>query len=170
MITELGYTIPHPTTDLAIAAQFTALELKQAVSLTTNIRNGTLVWRKVAAGAIQAPTDYDADYLLVQDLATGVGANMDRLLLGKVFSTFSTDFTATNQDFILGQGATPYIGTLPDATTALLPVTIKNIGLGDLTMVGVLGQTLDGSADTILRGGRKATMTFYPIGGNWWFA
>lgn len=62
VIAELGITLVHPSTDFAILSQFTPGEIETATSLTTAILAGTLIWRKVAAGADQVAADYDPDY------------------------------------------------------------------------------------------------------------
>lgn len=82
-IAELGYTITHPTTDFAIDEQFTSREIKNAESLTTAIRNGTLVWKKTSGGSTESPTDYDPDYVALQEENLGLGDLDDRDVLFK---------------------------------------------------------------------------------------
>jgi hypothetical protein len=80
VISELGITIPNPTTDFDVGSQFSDEDVKHADSLTTAIRNGTLVWRKVAAGAVQTPTDYDPEWLEIEAGNTGTGAAADQVV------------------------------------------------------------------------------------------
>jgi len=82
-ISELGITIPDPTTDYDLSGQFDSDDIKIAASLTTAIRNGTLVWRKVAAGAVQPPTDYDEDFLDIENENLGLGLVDDRTVTFK---------------------------------------------------------------------------------------
>jgi len=65
-IPELGITITHPTTDFEVDAQFIDEEIKQATTLTTNIRSGDLVWKKTSGGSAETPTDYDPDYVEIE--------------------------------------------------------------------------------------------------------
>lgn len=78
-IPELGITIVHPAVDFAILNQFTPIEVRNATSLTAAILGGSLIWKKTAGGAAQAAADYDPDYALATELATGTGAGADRL-------------------------------------------------------------------------------------------
>ena len=78
VISQLGITLPHPTTDYEVTAQFSAEEIKNAEDLTTKIRNGTLVWKKTAGGSTETSTDYDADFVDVELENTGVGASDDQ--------------------------------------------------------------------------------------------
>ena len=71
VISELGITIAHPTTDFNMGAQFSADEIAGANSLTSAIQAGTLVWKLDAGGATQAAADYDPDHLEVENLSTG---------------------------------------------------------------------------------------------------
>lgn len=82
-IPELGITITHPTTDFNVDAQFSSNEIERASTLTSLIQAGTLVWRKVAAGAIQTPSDYDSNYLEVDEENTGPGPSADRTVTFK---------------------------------------------------------------------------------------
>lgn len=85
-IPELGITIAHPTTDRDMGSQFSSDEIEAAASLTTAIRSGSLVWRKLAAGAIQTATDYDEQYLVIADENTGSGAHNDQVVTFKDLS------------------------------------------------------------------------------------
>jgi hypothetical protein len=71
VVPELGIAIVHPTTDFQIDTQFSPDEIGGAASLTTAITSGVLIWRKVAAGAIQTPSNYDPDYVDIQSENTG---------------------------------------------------------------------------------------------------
>jgi len=79
-IPELGITLTDPTVDRQLDAQFSAEDIKGAVSLTSAITSGALVWKKTAGGAIEVPSDYDADFLEVQQDATGTGNANDQVL------------------------------------------------------------------------------------------
>lgn len=70
VISELGITISHPTTDFEITDQFEAEEIRSAESLTTAIQNGDLNWKKSSGGPIENGADYDPDYAEVVELAT----------------------------------------------------------------------------------------------------
>lgn len=69
---ELGFMLTHPTVDYDITSQFTAEEIRRAVSLTSAIQSGALVWRKVAAGATESPSSYDSDFSEIEELAESV--------------------------------------------------------------------------------------------------
>lgn len=83
VITELGITVVHPTVDRSISDQFSAEEIKNAESLTTNIRSGELVWRKTSGGTVQPPTDYDPDFIEIEQSNTGGGLQDDRSVIFK---------------------------------------------------------------------------------------
>jgi hypothetical protein len=82
-IPELGFTLTHPSTDYDLSAQFSAEDLKGASTLTALIRAGTLVWKKTSGGAVETPTDYDQDFVDVENENTGVGAQADRVVMFK---------------------------------------------------------------------------------------
>jgi hypothetical protein len=82
-IPELGITIVDPTTDRNMGSQFSSDEIERAASLTTAIQAGTLVWRKVAAGAIQPAADYDSNFLEIDEENTGPGQLNDRVVTFK---------------------------------------------------------------------------------------
>lgn len=83
VIPELGITISHPTTDRDISSQFDSEDIRNAGTLTSVIRAGTLVWRKTAGGAAQPATDYDADFVDVDSENTGPGLKADRVVTFK---------------------------------------------------------------------------------------
>ena len=70
-IPELGIVITHPTTDKDMGTQFSSEEIQGSSSLTTAIVAGTLVWRKIAAGTIQTPANYDGDFLEIERMNAG---------------------------------------------------------------------------------------------------
>jgi len=78
VISELGITIVHPTTDYALSDQFTAEEIQHAESLTTSIVNGTLIWKKTSGGSVETPSDYDPEFLDIEEESTGTGREKDR--------------------------------------------------------------------------------------------
>lgn len=83
VIPELGITIVHPTVDRDMGSQFSSDEIERASTLTTSIQSGTLIWRKVAAGAIQPAADYDSNYLEIDEENTGSGLIDDRVVTFK---------------------------------------------------------------------------------------
>jgi len=105
IIPELGITIPHPTTDRDIGAQFTLEEIQGATSLTSFIVIGTLIWKKTAGGAAQTPANYDGDFLELEVMNTGSGILDERgtlfknliaaVLLPKCGSVAVASFTGT---------------------------------------------------------------------------
>jgi hypothetical protein len=90
-ITELGYTITHPTTDFEVDAQFTSDEIERAASLTTAIQAGTLIWRKVAAGTNQPAADYDPNFVEIDEENLGPGQTLDRTVTFKDLGTGSAE-------------------------------------------------------------------------------
>ena len=82
-IPELGISITHPTTDRELSSQFDSEDIRNAGTLTSVIRSGTLVWRKTAGGSVQAATDYDADFVDVDSENTGPGLKADRVVTFK---------------------------------------------------------------------------------------
>ena len=95
-IQELGVVIVHPTTDRDMGAQFSAEEIVRAVTLTSTIQAGTLVWRKVAAGAVQAAADYDPEFVEAEQEATGPGLYIDRGLRLRELWTPTVQATAAS--------------------------------------------------------------------------
>lgn len=77
-IPELGIVITHPATNMALSDQFSPEDLQNAETLTSVIRAGTLVWRKTAGGAAQTATDYDSDFVKIEQQNTGLGSKQDR--------------------------------------------------------------------------------------------
>jgi len=116
-IEEFGFTLAHPETDYAISDQFDADEVRYAETLTTTIRNGTLIWRMTPAGAIQPPTDYDPDYLDAERENTGDGLEDNQVVLFKdlnslvaVSASPGYSFGGTgniNNSFLLRPGGAP---------------------------------------------------------------
>jgi hypothetical protein len=90
VISELGITITHPTTDFEIDAQFTAEEIKLAPTLTSAINAGTLVWKKTAGGAAQTAANYDSDYLEATELNEGPSSD-SRVVLQSGSTVLSLD-------------------------------------------------------------------------------
>lgn len=86
----------------------------------------------------------------------------------RITAQTSVDRTITNEDFVRGFGATAITVTLPDVSANTKLRYIKHIGTQDLTVVGVSGQTIDGNANIILRGGKKQAVTLESQGGQWW--
>lgn len=132
-VPELGITIVHPTTDFNVTGQFSAEEIKGAASLTTAIQNGTLIWRRVAAGANQVAADYDSDFAEVEELSAGAGSSVNDTLvtpfgtpalstLGSVQATTNSIKTLTRtsntQQIFTGTTAGQRIN-LPVATTLI---------------------------------------------------
>jgi hypothetical protein len=66
ILTDLGISINHPTSNRDLSLEFTAIELKNSIQLTTAIQNGYLL---VDDGSFSIDaTDYDPDEVLLQDL------------------------------------------------------------------------------------------------------
>jgi len=82
-------------------------------------------------------------------------------------SSLST-YTITDEDFFRGFGALAQVVTLPDATSNTKERNIKNTSSGDMTITGISGQTIDGNANLVLRGGKKQSVTLRSEGGLWW--
>ena len=80
-IYELGLLIAHPTVDFDLGSQFNGVDVARAKSLTTAITAGDLIWRKVAAGAVEAAAAYDDQYWLNAEENTGTGAHADQVAL-----------------------------------------------------------------------------------------
>lgn len=89
-VPELGISIIHPTTDQDLLGQFSSDEISKAFSLTAAIVSGALVWRKIAAGVIQTPSNYDSDWAEVAELNTGTGVSADRIVTFKDLLTTTT--------------------------------------------------------------------------------
>jgi len=83
IIDELGYTIVHPTVDYQIDLQFDPEDIRNAVSLTTAILSGTLIWKKTAGGLAETPTDYDPDFIDIEYENLGTGNQEDRVVTFK---------------------------------------------------------------------------------------
>lgn len=123
-IHELGITITHPTTDRDLSDQFTQDELQYAHTLTTNIRNGTLTWKKTSGGSAQPATDYDPDFVESDEPNTGDGLKDDRVVTFKDLGTGAGPngggpFYLTNPGS-LGLGDYFYIGNIETSKTAQL--------------------------------------------------
>lgn len=103
VIPELGITITHPTTDYNIGTQFSSEYIQRASTLTSVIRAGTLVWRKTAGGTAQPATDYDADYLEVDEENTGLGLKADRAV---TFKDLTAGSLASKSGFVTSSSFT----------------------------------------------------------------
>jgi hypothetical protein len=86
-IEELGYTITDPTTDYEISAQFTSDEIADALTLTAAIQAGTLIWRKTAGGVVETASEYDPDYLEVEELSEGSGDESSQVVKRQGYRT-----------------------------------------------------------------------------------
>lgn len=83
IITELGITLTHPTTDYDLSGQFSAEEIRGATSLTSSIGSGVLTWKKTSGGPTEAAADYDPDWMEAEELNLGSGASADRVVTFK---------------------------------------------------------------------------------------
>lgn len=108
-VPELGITIAHPTTDQDIGGQFNPEEIRGALSLTSAIIAGTLVWRKLAAGAIQTAGNYDPDYIDIENENTGTGLQDDRVVTFKDLTTAIA--TSASPGFTWGRSGSSGSGT-----------------------------------------------------------
>lgn len=79
----------------------------------------------------------------------------------------TSSFTVTSENLIYSSGAALMTATLPDANSFNTDIVFKHTGSQDLTIVGVMGQTIDGNANVQLRGGRKQSVTLKSNGSNW---
>lgn len=70
IISELGFTISHPTTDLDLSLQFEPEDLRDADSLTQAISSGALQYRLTNQEAYRSSSSYDKDILAAHDLAS----------------------------------------------------------------------------------------------------
>lgn len=110
-ITELGFTLAHPSTDYDLGGQFNSEEIKRAISLTTAIIGGTLNWKKTSGGGLEPNAEYDPDFLEIEEENLGPGQSDDRtvtfkdLTAGKVDIEESDVSVATNVDIINFEGA-----------------------------------------------------------------
>lgn len=86
----------------------------------------------------------------------------------RIAAQTNVDKTFINEDFIRGFGTNLITITLPDVSVNTKLRSIKHIGTQDCTIVGVSGQTIDGNANIILRGGKKQAVTLESQGGQWW--
>lgn len=117
-ITELGFTLAHPSTNYDLGGQFTSEEIKRALSLTTAIVGGTLNWKKTSGGAIQPAGDYDPDYLEVEEENVGTGSQDDRavtfkdLTAGKVDVQEDDILVLANADILNFEG--PLVSVVDD--------------------------------------------------------
>jgi hypothetical protein len=78
----------------------------------------------------------------------------------------TTNTVLTVEDYAIANSASAIQFTLPDATTYLKPVHVKNAGAGVLTIIGVGGQTIDSELDIQLR--TTNAVTLVPKAGAWY--
>jgi len=83
VIPELGITIVHPATNFALSEQFDPEDLRQALSLTSAITGGTLLWKKTSGGTILTAGDYDPDIVDIDNENLGPGFSGDRTVTFK---------------------------------------------------------------------------------------
>ena len=82
-IRELGILIVDPTSNFDIGGQFLPGAVEGAASLTAAIQAGTLAWKKTNGGSIETPSDYDNNWLHVDEANTGPGDVDDRVVTFK---------------------------------------------------------------------------------------
>lgn len=138
-IPELGFTLTHPSTDYDLSAQFSAEDLKGASTLTALIRAGTLVWKKTSGAAAETPTDYDQDFVDVENENTGVGALGDRALVYRnvMDGSLSADLGSL---VVRGLTTTNILREVPTITATTLNGTLT------LTVASTKFQVLTGTA------------------------
>jgi len=112
IISELGITLVHPTTNYDLSSQFTSEEIKNATSLTAAIQAGTtLDWKKTSGGAIQPAVNYDPDFVEVDSENLGPGLQDDRVVTFKDLTAGKVDvqeddvLVVDNVDIINFEGA-----------------------------------------------------------------
>jgi len=88
-ISELGITIPHPTSNYDIGGKFNARAIREATDLTTAITGGDLNWKKTSGGSIEDAADYDPDLALADEANLGTGLIDDRLVSFKDIDDFA---------------------------------------------------------------------------------
>ena len=60
-LSDLGFIVPHPTTDFDIVARFGQSLCGNSQDLTNAIKNGKLTYKKSAGGIVELATDYSPD-------------------------------------------------------------------------------------------------------------
>jgi len=128
VISELGITIVDPATDFDLSGQFDVDDIRKASTLTTNIRDGTLAWKKTSGGTIETPADYDAEFLQIEEERTGPGLQDDRSptfsdITDELVKVTGSDTTSGNlsSKIIAGTGIT--LTTLNPAANEQLEIT-----------------------------------------------
>lgn len=83
----------------------------------------------------------------------------------QIIQIYNSNQVLTFEDAAIGNSATPITFTLPDADTAMKKITVKNKGDGELTIVGVSGQLIDGNTDIQLL--KTNSVDLVPKNGEW---
>jgi hypothetical protein len=130
---------------------------------------------QTAVAASSVPNAAAGKVNIFVDIADGITKSKDSSgtvvpfrppVLVSASSSLST-YTIVDEDFFRGFGALAQAVTLPNATGNAKVRNIKNTSSGDMTITGVSGQTIDGNANLVLRGGRKQSVTLMSEGGLW---
>lgn len=154
-IPELGFTLTDPSTDYALSDQFSDEELARAPSLTDAIRAGTLIWKKTSGGSAQPATDYDPDYLEIENMNTGPGLQADRAVTFKDLAAISAPKAGMvlNTAFIgTPKTAAVVFGTaFPDNNYAVL-ISGTDIRAWSAESKTASGFTINANADQALTG------------------
>jgi hypothetical protein len=85
-----------------------------------------------------------------------------------IVSETNASLIITNQDFVRVFGNVAVTLTLPDATLATKAVTIKQTSTQDVTITGILAQTIDDVLTQQLKANKKTSVTLVAQGGKWW--
>lgn len=135
-ISELGYTIQHPTTNFQVDAQFSSDDIKGAASLTAAILAGTLTWRRTAAGAVEGASTYDPDFIDLEGEATGTGNTLDQ-------SPRWRDFDARQIS------STSDVNTTSTSDVALLLLTANFTGLYEIDFTSSTDNSANGFTNRV---------------------
>ena len=163
-IPELGFTLVHPATNYALSDQFSSEDIQRAVSLTAAIRAGTLTWKKTAGGSAQTSTDYDPDFVEVDEMNTGVGAKADRAVTFKDLTAGALAEKSGYKipsDFTLNpKKATVVFGTaFPSGTTYSLSISGADLRFWTPESITLSGFVINSNANQALTGNVLFTAT-----------
>ena len=117
------------------------------------------------------PTDPTVKYYFTN--AAGILCSIDSsgtvLIVGQfasVITPVAGNYTVVQDDYVVVNSATACTITLPNASTAMKPVTVKSVGVGVITVQGVSSQVIDGNANIQLT--QTNAVQLVPSGGAWY--
>ena len=149
-IDELGITLSHPTTNYDIAGQFSAEEVKGAISLTNYITAGTLVWKKTNGGAAQTPGDYDPDFVDIENENLGTGKFTERAVTFKDVKAGTVafgSFSGTPKIY-----AVVFTEAYPDANYVVSFTSLADGRVWTVESLTAAGFTINSNANAALTG------------------